>query len=123
MPRGYYGCAQAAAAVAASPAADIGGISPGSMPPNSKLLVEEGAAIVSFKLVKNGHFQVHNNLCTCIQCRSFSGVQVLICFYCDWQAVSACCHPKVMLLQRQSHWPGLAALQGAVLCCQVFSIW
>ncbi|GFH16551.1 uncharacterized protein HaLaN_12988, partial [Haematococcus lacustris] len=30
--------------------ADIGGISPGSMPPASKLLVEEGAAIVSFKL-------------------------------------------------------------------------
>jgi hypothetical protein len=38
--------------------ADIGGISPGSMPPNSKLLVEEGAAVVSFKLVKNGVFQV-----------------------------------------------------------------
>eukprot|EP00775_Hariotina_reticulata_P006718 gene6718-6939_t len=30
--------------------ADIGGISPGSMPPNSKLLIEEGAAVVSFKL-------------------------------------------------------------------------
>eukprot|EP00878_Enallax_costatus_P007255 GHUV01007601.1.p1 GENE.GHUV01007601.1~~GHUV01007601.1.p1 ORF type:complete len:447 (+),score=116.96 GHUV01007601.1:60-1343(+) len=27
------------------------------MPPNSKLLVEEGAAVVSFKLVRNGHFQ------------------------------------------------------------------
>jgi 5-oxoprolinase (ATP-hydrolysing) len=39
--------------------ADVGGISPGSMPPNSKRLVEEGAMIVSFKLVKQGQFQVH----------------------------------------------------------------
>jgi 5-oxoprolinase (ATP-hydrolysing) len=38
--------------------ADIGGISPGSMPPNSKVLAEEGAAVVSFKLVKDGAFQV-----------------------------------------------------------------
>jgi 5-oxoprolinase (ATP-hydrolysing) len=37
--------------------ADIGGISPGSMPPNSRRLVEEGAAILSFKLVDNGVFQ------------------------------------------------------------------
>ncbi len=38
--------------------ADIGGISPGSMPPTSKLLVEEGAAVVSFKLVRAGVYQV-----------------------------------------------------------------
>ncbi len=37
--------------------ADIGGISPGSMPPFSRLLREEGAAIRSFKLVENGIFQ------------------------------------------------------------------
>ncbi len=37
--------------------ADIGGISPGSMPPGSRQLVEEGAAILSFKLVENGLFQ------------------------------------------------------------------
>lgn len=37
--------------------ADIGGISPGSMPPGSRQLIEEGAAILSFKLVKNGVFQ------------------------------------------------------------------
>ena len=37
--------------------ADIGGISPGSMPPGSRLLIEEGAAILSFKLVENGVFQ------------------------------------------------------------------
>lgn len=37
--------------------ADIGGISPGSMPPHSHRLVEEGAAIFSFKLVKYGVFR------------------------------------------------------------------
>ncbi|KAF0711776.1 Aste57867_5034 [Aphanomyces stellatus] len=39
--------------------ADIGGIAPGSMPPLSKTLTEEGAAIVAFKLVdgRTGQFQ------------------------------------------------------------------
>ena len=37
--------------------ADIGGISPGSMPPGSHKLAEEGAAIHSFKLVEQGVFQ------------------------------------------------------------------
>lgn len=37
--------------------ADIGGISPGSMPPGSKQLCEEGAAILSCKLVEKGIFQ------------------------------------------------------------------
>jgi 5-oxoprolinase (ATP-hydrolysing) len=36
--------------------ADVGGISPGSMPPLSKTLVEEGAAIVAYKLVENKIF-------------------------------------------------------------------
>ena len=36
--------------------ADIGGISPGSMPPFSKQLTEEGACIKSFKLVAKGRF-------------------------------------------------------------------
>ena len=37
--------------------ADIGSITPGSMPPFSKELSEEGACIQSFKLVENGVFQ------------------------------------------------------------------
>jgi 5-oxoprolinase (ATP-hydrolysing) len=37
--------------------ADVGGISPGSMPPFSKTLAEEGVAIQSFKLVAGGKFQ------------------------------------------------------------------
>lgn len=36
--------------------ADIGGITPGSMPPHSKLLSEEGATFKSFFLVRGGHF-------------------------------------------------------------------
>ena len=36
--------------------ADIGGIQPGSMPPNSRELFQEGAAIKSFKLVQGGKF-------------------------------------------------------------------
>lgn len=37
--------------------ADIGGITPGSMPPFSRSLMEEGACIRSFKLVRHGVFQ------------------------------------------------------------------
>ena len=37
--------------------ADIGGATPGSMPPHSKYLWEEGMAVKSFKLVENGVFQ------------------------------------------------------------------
>ncbi len=37
--------------------AEIGGLSPGSAPPFSRVLEEEGACITSFKLVENGRFQ------------------------------------------------------------------
>uniref|UniRef100_T1J869 5-oxoprolinase n=1 Tax=Strigamia maritima TaxID=126957 RepID=T1J869_STRMM len=37
--------------------ADIGGITPGSMPPHSKTLAEEGACFMSFKVVNSGIFQ------------------------------------------------------------------
>ena len=37
--------------------AEIGGISPGSVPPFSRTLSEEGARITSFKLVREGRFQ------------------------------------------------------------------
>jgi 5-oxoprolinase (ATP-hydrolysing) len=37
--------------------ADIGGIAPGSMPPHSNRLQDEGAMIIAFKLVKDGEFQ------------------------------------------------------------------
>uniref|UniRef100_A0A8H7K2F4 5-oxoprolinase n=1 Tax=Bionectria ochroleuca TaxID=29856 RepID=A0A8H7K2F4_BIOOC len=35
---------------------DVGGISPGSMPSNSKFLYEEGAAAISYKVVRDGRF-------------------------------------------------------------------
>ena len=41
--------------------ADIGGILPGSMPPLSKNIFEEGAHIVSFKIVSEGIFD-HDGL-------------------------------------------------------------
>jgi 5-oxoprolinase (ATP-hydrolysing) len=37
--------------------ADIGGITPGSMPPHSTTLTQEGAMFKSFKLVENEEFQ------------------------------------------------------------------
>ncbi|CAI5448411.1 unnamed protein product [Caenorhabditis angaria] len=37
--------------------ADIGGLVPGSMPPNATHINQEGAAFISFKLVENGVFQ------------------------------------------------------------------
>lgn len=37
--------------------ADIGGITPGSMPPHSTSLDQEGAAFKSFLLVEKGKFQ------------------------------------------------------------------
>jgi len=41
--------------------ADIGGTTPGSMPPHSKSIFEEGAVFKSFYLVKNGAFQEQGN--------------------------------------------------------------
>lgn len=38
--------------------ADIGGILPGSMPPTSKELHQEGACIESMKIVDGGEFQL-----------------------------------------------------------------
>ena len=37
--------------------ADVGGITPGSMPPDSRVLEEEGALIANFKLVETGKFR------------------------------------------------------------------
>lgn len=42
--------------------ADIGGITPGSMPPHSTALQQEGAVFLSFKLVQGGVFQEEGEL-------------------------------------------------------------
>ena len=44
--------------------ADIGGITPGSMPPHSKSIQEEGAVFKSFKLVDRGVFQEKGKVST-----------------------------------------------------------
>jgi 5-oxoprolinase (ATP-hydrolysing) len=46
--------------------ADIGGLTPGSMPPHSTSLLQEGARFISFKIVDRGQFNEqgtnkHNN--------------------------------------------------------------
>jgi N-methylhydantoinase B/oxoprolinase/acetone carboxylase alpha subunit len=56
--------------------AEIGGITPGSMPPFSKAIWEEGAAIKAFKLVEGGVFQVGSNLVTHSRSQGF-----IICFF------------------------------------------
>lgn len=57
---------------------EIGGITPGSMPPFSKSIWEEGAAIKAFKLVKKGIFQEEGiiNLLKCPGLDEVSGFQI-----------------------------------------------
>lgn len=50
--------------------AEIGGITPGSMPPFSKFIWEEGAAVKTFKLVEKGIFQE-------------DGIAKLLCYPCS----------------------------------------
>lgn len=58
---------------------DIGGITPGSMPPHSTLLVHEGTAIVAFKLVSNGKFEENaiSNLLVTPACEESFGTRNL----------------------------------------------
>ncbi|KAJ5973313.1 hypothetical protein N7481_010523 [Penicillium waksmanii] len=61
--------------------ADVGGILPGSMPPLSKLLSEEGAAFDSYLLVRAGHFdeeELHRMLC--VEPARFPGSSGSRCF-------------------------------------------
>jgi hypothetical protein len=62
---------------------DIGGITPGSMPPFSKYLFEEGAAFKSFKLVCGGVFDTDGGRwgCCCC-CYSFVFYFVLLFRWC-----------------------------------------
>ncbi|KAJ6075931.1 hypothetical protein N7499_007912 [Penicillium canescens] len=61
--------------------ADVGGILPGSMPPLSKLLSEEGAVFDSYLLVRAGHFdeeELHRMLC--VEPARFPGSSGSRCF-------------------------------------------
>ncbi|GAA97881.1 uncharacterized protein L969DRAFT_89715 [Mixia osmundae IAM 14324] len=64
---------------------DVGGMTAGSMPPNSKYLYQEGAAMVSFKIVREGEYDregLVKIMCDepaafpgCVGCRSFADVE------------------------------------------------
>lgn len=49
--------------------ADIGGKTPGSMPPQSTSIYEEGAVFKSFKLVSEGVFQEKGEHWSCLLSR------------------------------------------------------
>lgn len=63
--------------------ADIGGITPGSMPPHSTTLQQEGAVFLSFKLVQGGVFQEEGE---------WGGVTLRI-----WQTVDVWLLPEIRL--------------------------
>ena len=58
--------------------ADIGGKTPGSMPPSSTTIYEEGAVFKSFKLVKGGEFQ-EKGLLILLKMNSFPQ-RIFFCF-------------------------------------------
>ena len=89
--------------------ADIGGIAPGSMPPHSKRLAEEGAAIVAFKLVREGRFDEEgitelllapgsNGVPGCAPCRNVRDVLS------DLRAQVAANHTGIGLVRGESLW-------------------
>lgn len=99
--------------------ADIGGILPGSMPPTSKTLFEEGAQIRSFKIVANGvyHREELERLLVdepakypgCSGSRCFRDVES------DLQAQIAANHKGIVLLQDLVKEWGLATVQEYML--------
>ncbi len=88
--------------------ADIGGITPGSMPPNSRSIFEEGAVFKSFFLVKSKVFQeegmplsgvLHEFLPVMQLCLCFEREQVWMNLICSGDR-SAECAEGICLLQR-----------------------
>ncbi|KAL7541994.1 hypothetical protein ACHAXR_011416, partial [Thalassiosira sp. AJA248-18] len=85
---------------------DIGGISPGSMPPHSVRLEEEGASIVAFKLVKNGKFQ-EDGITDILVNQEFGGTRNLKDNLSDLRAQVAANNSGIRLLQSLVHENGL----------------
>jgi len=77
---------------------DIGGISPGSMPPHSTNLEEEGASIVAFKLVKDGKFQ-EKGITDILVNQEFGGTRNLKDNLSDLRAQVAANNSGIRLLQ------------------------
>lgn len=77
---------------------DIGGITPGSMPPHSTSLEEEGASIVAFKLVKDGKFQ-EEGITEILSNQKFEGTRNLKDNLSDLRAQVAANNSGIRLLQ------------------------
>ncbi|TIB65742.1 hypothetical protein E3P77_02630 [Wallemia ichthyophaga] len=94
---------------------DIGGILPGSMPPNSTALTEEGAEIITFKIVEGGKWNgatLYDLLVTqpgkvegSSGCRNYKDVES------DLKAQVAANHKGIQLLHLLCHEFGLSLVQ------------
>mmetsp|Transcript_13895 Transcript_13895/g.25374 ORF Transcript_13895/g.25374 Transcript_13895/m.25374 type:complete len:1378 (-) Transcript_13895:162-4295(-) len=89
---------------------DIGGISPGSMPPHSTILKEEGARIVAFKLVKDGKFQ-EDGITDILVNQEFGGTRNLKDNLSDLRAQVAANNSGIRLLQQLVKDNGLANVE------------
>ncbi|KAI9112806.1 hypothetical protein K1719_016123 [Acacia pycnantha] len=97
--------------------AEIGGITPGSMPPFSKSILEEGAAIKAFKLVEKGIFQ-EEGIIKILQCpgtdewgNKISGTRRIQDNLSDLRAQVAANQRGISLLQELIEQYGLEAVQ------------
>lgn len=94
--------------------ADIGGIAPGSMPPHSKSLEDEGAMIIAFKLVKDGKFQeegITEILKSPGKIKGNSGTRNLRDNLSDLRAQVAANNSGIRLLQELVHEDGLHVVE------------
>lgn len=94
--------------------ADIGGITPGSMPPHSTRLDQEGATFVSFKLVKAGHFQevlLTEHLMAPAKIEGSSGSRTLSDCISDLQAQVAANNKGIRLVGQLIDFYGLTTVQ------------
>jgi 5-oxoprolinase (ATP-hydrolysing) len=94
--------------------ADIGGIAPGSMPPHSKSLEDEGAMIIAFKLVKDGKFQeegITEILMSPGKIKGNSGTRNLRDNLSDLRAQVAANNSGIRLLQELVHERGLRVVE------------
>ena len=95
--------------------ADVGGILPGSMPPTSVNIFEEGAEIVSFKLVSGGIFdrdglvermvEIPARYPGCSGCRNIKDVES------DLKAQVAANHKGIQLIRAMVEEYGLGTVQ------------
>ncbi|KAJ9089144.1 hypothetical protein DSO57_1015859 [Entomophthora muscae] len=90
--------------------ADIGGILPGSMPPHSTHLTQEGAAILSYKLVRKGIFQTEGITALLTDATHASGTRCLKDNISDLHAQVAANNKGILLVQALIAQCGLASV-------------